>query len=123
MELQTRQFGRIDFEQQDVLDLAGIEPADSTWLLLADKSHPHLYWLQSISDSSCAMPLCSIRGIDWAGALRVPRSQALPEWTGHTSLIALAEIRVGASECSLDLGATDSDRSPRPPRRSAAYRR
>jgi hypothetical protein len=103
MELQTERFGQINYNRQDELEVAGIEPRDSSWLLLADKAHPHLYWLQSTTDTARALPVCSLAGMTGVGALRLRRSQGLPNWAQELSVIALAEIRDEPAGCSLDL--------------------
>jgi hypothetical protein len=120
MELETRQFGCVGYEPQDVIELVSVEPEGpvaSSWLLLADKLHPHLYWLQSTTDAVEAMPVCSLAGAGCAGRLRVTTARvALTRETAaeppamqnfesqpRGRCLALAEICGEGDEAFLDL--------------------
>jgi hypothetical protein len=110
MELETRQFGCLGYELHDVIELADADPSRawaSGWLLLADKLHPHLYWLQSISDGTEAMPVCSLAGAAWANSLSRAGRASLLDLTARGAAaerwIALAEILEEDGEAVLNL--------------------
>ncbi len=104
MELQTRKFGPVTFEKHELIDLVGVESCLSQCLLLADKTHPDLYWLQSAVDGAEAIPVCSLgEFLNGARSLRVSRSQAWPDWNRTTSFVVFVEIRDEPSGVSLDL--------------------
>ena len=63
MQLVTTRFGCVDFEPAELLVFEeGLlsYPKDRQWLLLADSRHESLYWLQSISNSSVAVPVVDL---------------------------------------------------------------
>jgi hypothetical protein len=60
MELRTQRFGTIQVEPQDVIHWQSDNDL-ATWVLLADSAHPRLYWLQSTTQSSVAIPVCSVQ--------------------------------------------------------------
>jgi hypothetical protein len=111
MEMETRQFGWLDYETHDVIHLEGVESdsaAMSFWLLLADKHHPHLFWLQSVTDATCAMPVCSLAGVIGTDLRHPSKAQAVRvgsrQWSSNgKSCIVLAEIQDDRGEVLLDL--------------------
>jgi hypothetical protein len=106
MKLETHHFGTVSYEQHEVIRIQGIghdRTTEFSWLLLADQTHPHLYWLQSVADLAHAMPVCSLVGVNRPTCLRLIRSQVEPEWSTPLSLIALAEIHDQTTTISLDL--------------------
>lgn len=59
MELHTERFGTLHVEPHDLVALQSATGEVSSWVLLADAAHPRLYWLQSVSDGTNAIPVCS----------------------------------------------------------------
>jgi hypothetical protein len=109
MELETRQFGRLTYETHEVIQLLGVDADDkvsSSWLLLADKHHPHLFWLQSTTNADWAIPVCSLSGTSRTASLNLfPRQDAKSALRTRTTgtYIALAEIREEQGEVFLNL--------------------
>lgn len=93
MQMETRGFGWISYDHHEIIEIHDIgSGASARWILLADKSHPHLYWLQSIGEPDRAIPMCSLTGLDDGSSLRLARSLTPTDWSGRPSLIVLAEI-------------------------------
>lgn len=60
MELMTSRFGTVSFQTDEVLRFErGLRKYHNLrhWLLLADSSHPSLFWLQSIAQPQIALPV------------------------------------------------------------------
>ena len=63
MELMTSRFGSVSFETDEVVRFEqGLRKYRNLrhWLLLADSSHPSLFWLQSIAQPQIALPVVSM---------------------------------------------------------------
>ena len=64
MELQTAKFGRISIEPDDILQfphgLIGFEQLRH-WVLLSDSANDAVAWLQSVNDTTVALPVVSPR--------------------------------------------------------------
>jgi flagellar assembly factor FliW len=106
MQIHTRRFGPIQFTLEEVLVLPdGLLdfPDEHRWLLLADRCHGDLYWLQSLDTPELAVAVIqpSLAGI--AGFAALPRA----DWLDlidqcDSDPVALVPLARGTSAATLD---------------------
>jgi flagellar assembly factor FliW len=103
MQLITSRFGSVEFQPAELLVFEqGLSdyPQDRQWLLLADSCHESLYWLQSISNSSVAIPVVEF-GETQPKRIDAETNQILRVRVG-VEVLFLAPIRVEGDEVSID---------------------
>jgi len=91
----TQRFGTVSRPSEDVLTFpAGIFGFELSlrWLLLGDRSHGGLYWLQNIEDGSLSLPATDPRELVQGYALQVNRRQLASIWRGTERLIVLSVL-------------------------------
>lgn len=63
MELITSNFGKLEYDPQEVIHwqrLSAAADEGQAWILLADQSHPNLYWLQNLSATEQSVPVYDV---------------------------------------------------------------
>ena len=91
----TQRFGLVERPTQDVLSFpAGIFGFELSlrWLLLGDRAHGALYWLQNVEDGDLSLPVVEPREFVQNYALHVERQQISSIWQGTEQLIVLSVL-------------------------------
>src|SRR5690554_4632609 len=100
MELVTAKFGPVQFTLEDViLFSAGLldAPGQRRWLLLSDRRHAQLWWLQSLDSQALAIPVVALARPLPSGGPRVTRSVAEQLDVGPSSpTVVLVPLRRAA---------------------------
>lgn len=107
MQLDTAKFGPVSFTLEEVLLLDGLggRPTERRWLLLSDRHHRCLHWLQSVDNPQRAMAAVALSRAPRCGRLAISRQTANQlGLASQTPVIALVPL------CSDGLLATSSSR-------------
>ncbi len=109
MQIQTRHFGPVEIEVDDVLLFPrGIIALGECrhWVLLADEENPALAWLQCVTQPEIALPVVSPRRFVPDYQVRVTRGQLSPlELSQFDQAYVLAILSRGDRELTLNLKA------------------
>lgn len=104
MNLDTTRFGSVAYDAKDEIQFpAGLfeDCQDGRWLLLADQSHPSLYWLQSLTHADRAVAVCAISDGIASRGIRLYKTNDLPDWVSQTPVVALAPLTGGADDIAI----------------------
>jgi flagellar assembly factor FliW len=109
MQIETRHFGPVDIDMDDILlfphGLIALEDCRH-WTLLADAENPSLAWLQCITQPEMALPVVSPRLFAPDYQVRVTRGQLAPlELSQFDQAYVLAVVSRGDDELTLNLKA------------------
>lgn len=102
----TQRFGTVTRANSDVITFpAGIFGFELNlrWLLLGDRSHGGLYWLQNVEDSSLSLPITDPRELVQGYALHVRRRQLTSIWRNTEPLIVMSVLTEYEGELCLNL--------------------
>lgn len=91
----TQRFGTVQRPEDEVLILpAGIFGFElqQRWLLLGDKEHGSLYWLQSLDQTDLSLSVVDPREFVLDYALHVMRDQVRSIWNGTEQLMVLCVL-------------------------------
>ncbi len=102
----TQRFGSIERSTEDVLTfpsgIFGFE-LNMRWLLMGDRRHGTLYWLQNVEDTDLSFPVVEPREFVKGYALEVNRSQLASIWSGTEQLTVLSVLTEYDRELCLNL--------------------
>lgn len=108
MDLYTPHFGWISYDPQDIIHVAlrhtGDMTDDSTgrWLILADRRHPSLYWLQNVDQPEGHHAACTLSEQITDHQLTLVQEACLPEWVGSSAVIALGIMTQAKKTIDID---------------------
>lgn len=91
----TQRFGSIERSTTDVLTfpsgIFGFE-LNMRWLLMGDRRHGTLYWLQNVEDTDLSFPVVEPREFVKGYTLQVNRRQLASFWSGTEQLTVLSVL-------------------------------
>jgi flagellar assembly factor FliW len=109
MQINTRHFGTVDVEVDDILLFPrGIVAFEDCrhWVLLSDEENPALAWLQSVSQTEVALPVVSPRRFAAGYAVHVVRGQLAPlEFSQFDQAYVLTIVSQSDGDLTLNLKA------------------
>ena len=91
----TRRFGTVERETKDVLTfpsgIFGFE-LNMRWLLLGDRAHGALYWLQNVEDVDLSFPVVEPREFVEGYTLEIQQRQLASVSSGNEALLVLSVL-------------------------------